>query len=139
MQQTTDLGLRGLPLLKYILDGIESGELNHRQDKWGYAPMDDERQPELCNSAYCVAGWAAKLTGASFQFYRSTEGDYYFATLVHTPDGQYEKVSDYARQVLQLTDDDADVLFWWHNSYEQLRMFEKLLDEGISLKEYVND
>lgn len=142
-----DIGLRGLPLLKYILDNVENGTLNHRQNKWAFAPADEHGQPDRCNTAHCVAGWAAVLTGATVLFERSqVDLNFYANDCYTTPqsnngrDGFWEKsISQRAREVLQLSAVDADVLFWWNNSFEDLRMFEKLLNDGVSLKDYVTD
>jgi hypothetical protein len=124
--KTTDL--RGLPLLAYILDNVENGTLPFNQKKWG--------KRDTCNTSYCVAGWAAVLTGASMEFTRSKVDGYYYATSCMTPNGHFSEISGYARKVLGLSESDSDILFWWSNSFEDLRMFQKLLEGGISLREY---
>jgi len=129
----TDLGLRGDALLAYILDNIEAGNLKHDQGQWATAPKTADNQPDLCQTAHCVAGWAAVLSGATPILRYSYFDKQFHGNYCTTPDGEKVLISQYARQVLRLVGADEDELFGFENSFADLRRMQQLLKAGEPL------
>lgn len=90
-----DIGLRGIPLLDWIIDQAEENPETHDQSLWAtakpavvtppnrmtypyigygaeydnlYLRLKAEGPGESCGTAYCVAGWAAHATGAKINW-----------------------------------------------------------------------
>ena len=74
-----------LPLLRKVLDHIDAHPEEYEQATY--------TRTTSCGTAYCIAGHAAVMTGATF----------INPLLVESPDGEISKVDEYARSVLGIT------------------------------------
>lgn len=135
----TDCGKRGVQLLEEIMKHIHAEQKHWDQCIWAEAvptekmyvesKFDEIQPPPTCGTAYCVAGWAAHLTGAKIlwhpQFkYDMDENQYYveFFTASHVKhkNGMVLKIEDYAKNVLDLDDYEAETLFLGGNTLDEL-------------------
>lgn len=141
--EPTDTGLRGLPLLRKIMEIIKSEEhrKNWNQKQWGearlpggsmdhsefYMSFNPNQPPVECGTAYCVAGWAAHLTGAKMNWHPATAYDDetdthriigYRAESVVGDDEQ--TINSYAREVLEVGEYTSSRLFDAYNTIEDL-------------------
>jgi len=118
-----------LEVLKEVRDLI-AVETNHKQRVWGTVNKSILRKitdrfrpktygggeyiPVSCPTAACVAGWTGIVAGAKM-LVNANELEYDGSTIeissVLTPTGDVEHVSNYAREVLGLTSNEADYLF----------------------------
>lgn len=91
--------------------------------KWDQS-MFYKYRPE-CGTTCCVAGYAATVLGQGVPDTKHMGFDRpYVAGLVSTPDGRFIHIEDYAREVLGLTEHQANTLFYGvGNDLEQLIQF----------------
>lgn len=154
-----DIGLRGMELLDDILERIRANEEAWDQTNW--ANFDADRRvvteeemaeikklvaPESCGTAYCVAGYAAHLTGAKIDWYpifdeawnsatRSYETQFVGWRAENVNNGA-ERIADYAGRVLELDLSDSVRLFRGENKLDELEMLRDLLRAGKSIADY---
>ncbi|TDB90883.1 hypothetical protein E1264_03390 [Actinomadura sp. KC216] len=124
--------------LDKIIDLITAEEIKHDQGTWtsglnGEVKHGEEGQidDELkCGTACCIAGWAAVMyapKGTKFT-------DYDDVTL---PDGIRVSYPSYGRQVLDLTWDEADVLFNGDNDLDEIQEMRNALEDGSFHSRYL--
>lgn len=83
-----------------------------------------------CGTAFCVAGWAAVKTGAEIDWY---VGFWHDPNVYATRLKNGEEIHMYARRVLDLSRDDAIILFDPLNTREDLQEMRDILASGESL------
>lgn len=160
----TDIGRRGLALFDEILKIVQGDEGTWNQGRWALAELaeprrvsDEERNdtkklvekilPESCGTAYCVAGYAAHLTGAEtiwFPVFDYWEDPVTYrhewvvvgfeATYVRDPKtGERVGISEYARWMLGLTEKDSEALFLASNTLDILTEMRERWVAGLPL------
>lgn len=134
---------RNKELFQAIADQIRKDPHSYDQADWGC-----ESKATPCGTAHCIAGWAAQLSDGQFLRSEHNGKPIYGLVIPHQKDfGKHPSlramrsrlsktvsVSNYARVVLGLTDEDADKLFdanWQPHSYDP--------DNGDTLPEAVAD
>lgn len=153
-----DTGLRGLALLDAIILEIEAHKEHWKQSLWATAklaelipiPTDKARLevqreavedlPESCGTAFCVAGWAAHLTGAQPlwkpEINWNDEIYGYNAEEVTNPEtGYVETIERYASKVLGLNLKEASYLFEANNSLDYIKRVRDALANGEEVEE----
>lgn len=145
-----DLGLRGLPLLDYIIAYVEEHPETFDMKSWAVirdVPGLDwdwggQPVPATCRTAMCIAGWAAHLTGAEIiylpQFVPDDDGDSLVlaATNVWRRNTRYfsntEQISHYAARMLDLPPHLAFQLFDPCNSLDDVKeLRSQYIEDGV--------
>jgi hypothetical protein len=99
--------IESLPELSSVFPQLAEGDY-WEQGTW-FTILENERE-ETCGTAACVAGWATILNGDTIELE--------FGVI---PRVNGALVSLHAQNILGLTSDQADMLFWGDNSKERLR------------------
>jgi hypothetical protein len=109
--------------LDKVLAYIEANPKKWDQEEWVPRPVNDS----YCGTACCIAGNAALLAGCT-----PLEPDHPAAGgfLMYGPHGGVVSVNAYAKDVLGLDADEADVLFSAGNSPDDLREIVAALKDG---------
>lgn len=126
-----------LPVIAHVRDMIAE-ETNHQQNIWTivdrstlqkiverFRPKGSRKEyvPVSCPTAACVAGWTAIVTGGKMlvpvEVANGGDARVDSAEMVDTK-GVVRDISQYARQTLGLTSDEADHLFAAHWSNGQV-------------------
>ncbi len=140
---------RGIPLLRALWEQIKRDNSAWYQGSWistiggGDAAglradvvefiKENEVVPWNCGTAYCMAGHAALATGAKLtrDDVDGVETNAYLSpSTIITPDGQRKSVEDYGREVLNLTEDQANVLFAGSNGAYQIECMIRALEDN---------
>lgn len=147
--KNTDCGLRGTELFEAVIKQIKENEEHWDQGEWAIAKVPSDQDttfdadqygyvtqlPESCGTAYCLAGWAAHMTGAEILWEpQYTYLDYemnekklrsFKADSVRDAYGDIESIENYAAQVLGFGGDDLSIF----NEEMNIEDFENLLAE----------
>lgn len=139
MQPPVNLPKRNIQLLRDTIDYIDAHPDEHDQDDWV--------QP--CGTAFCYAGHAALLAGATRPGLEITRGEstwYVDTQTLESVIGRYFdvkehvlEVSVFAEQKLGLTYNEADIMFSEVRTRAELRLLVDAFDEGawISDDDYI--
>lgn len=131
-------------LLDEIMNFIEAHPRTWVQDSW-YKNVDPEtgvsflqqiteevEETNSCSTSFCFAGHVALHEGFPNPPKTNVEN---WTRLVVSEDGTYsEDVSDFARDILGLTYDQAEALFGSSNSMEDLKLMVQVLHEFPTVK-----
>lgn len=109
---------RNIELLTKIRDLVKLAPQKLDMDYWSAIPfdvveLDDGSQARVsCGTTQCIAGWAVQLQGYQFLVGpgNSDDGVYYPESCL-AEDGRVVDIFDAARQLLGLTECEADLLF----------------------------
>lgn len=145
---SADTGLRGIQLLDKIIEIIERQPENWNQGWWAiaarpagtedyhttYRYLDDtDYTPESCGTAFCVAGWAAHLTGYKIRWYtaRDEDGNPNIEAEYCDKDGEVMTIPHAAKLVLGIHD---SYLFSGFNTIDDIKRIrdELVRDEEIA-------
>jgi hypothetical protein len=107
-------------LLLEIREQIASHPETHDQSTW--ASRTD------CGTTYCIAGWAAMLTGAQINWYAYEFGPTGEGAITVNADSYTETVEGYAARVMGLDGDQCE-LFVMNNDDALVRL-DQLIEEG---------
>ena len=123
--------MANIELLDKVLDYIKTHPQEWRQSSWyailtpdGTLLTDDDMVDEPCGTAFCFAGHAAMMTG--FPKPPSHNGDIWTGVI----DGREYFVDSWAERVLDLTDDQADILFQSGNTLDDLETIVNAIKEN---------
>ncbi|MEU6674817.1 hypothetical protein [Streptomyces sp. NPDC046925] len=105
-------------LLIEIREQITAHPETHDQLSWG--------RKSDCGTTYCIAGWAAVLTDASFIWSHDDDEDDKIATLID----DHEAPDQYAARVMGLEYDDAARLFYTLENEAALSRLDALIEKG---------
>ncbi|MFE0101205.1 hypothetical protein [Streptomyces sp. NPDC059009] len=108
---------RNTELLVKIRDMIREHPEQHDQDHWA--------KRTSCGTTYCIAGWAAVLTGAQLDWIPVHGG-----WSANTIDNEDEYIEICAQRVMGLSDEETD-LFCLHNA-EALLLLNELIEEAAA-------
>lgn len=100
-------------MLDHVIGVIEANPEQHNQGSW--ATQDE------CGTTMCLAGWTAKIAGATILF---EHGRDWSATCI-TPQGERETIPDFAAEVLGLDEREADRLFYTARDLDDIKMIVK--------------
>jgi len=78
------------------------------QEQWGFGPPE-KRNAHTCGTRHCTAGFAVAFSG--YMPFDPVEWDWEEVTLANSDRSKYEDVSDVARSLLGLYDEESDLLF----------------------------
>ena len=143
---------RGIPLLRKVWEQIKADHRAWNQNTWIGTPegealerrvveyiKEHQAPPWNCGTAYCVAGHGALAAGAKLPPSTVSSVVDYGGNLstssVITPGGKYRNVDDYAREVFDLSEGQASVLFTGGNEAWQIECYVRALeaDPGANL------
>jgi len=114
-----------------VIGVIETHPETHNQHDWGYETA--------CGTTMCVAGHAAVLSGAKLNYFDfGNERKAYECTL---PDGTITGIDRYAQEMLGLTDEQADNLFYnMNNDLDVIKnIFKDIANGGTGLVDGITD
>ena len=92
-----------LPLLRKVLDHIDAHPEEWEQATYATKKYADVARTVECGTAFCIAGWAAVLSGAAPYWPKGGKATSTF----QTPDGELHDGDDLGREVLGLTESEA--------------------------------
>lgn len=147
-----------VPLLRKVMEYIDEHPEDWEQGSWAtHVPVRVDRLESLdaqgvlrwpkeqfteevelfdhryaCKTAYCFAGHAAVMSGATFKKINVITWN---GELVTTPEGKTMHVRSYAKKILGLTDTQASALFFGGHSRRSLRRLVNELIETGDIKE----
>jgi hypothetical protein len=104
-----------------VLQFIKDHPEKHDQRTWGYKSD--------CGTTACFAGWTAVLNGYEFYFGRMVFERYY-SGVKSLKTGVHSSTSTAAAVVLELTCDEAMMLFDGGNTFEELEQMVKNISNG---------
>lgn len=102
--------MRNLKLISDVLNNIKENPDHHWQAEWGVKTE--------CGTTHCVAGWACEMSGHPLAWDGLCASDYTVSGL-HVP--------VLAQELMGLTDDEANRLFFETNEQEAVELLEKIL------------
>lgn len=105
--------MKNIGLMKRVLDQIETHPETHDQSRW----------VNTCRTMACVAGWASILSGDEI-IPNYVDGDYRVWV-----DRRFVEISDRARQLLGLSEDEATDLFF-SSEEDAVRLLKKWIADG---------
>lgn len=113
-----------LPLLRKVLDHIDAHPNEWYQSEWGirtdsYPLTFIDGNAPACGTAFCIAGHAAVMSGATPVW--GEEGN---LSYIRPPGGGFADVQEFARKALGLTHDEAsslDGLFAAENDRDEIQ------------------
>lgn len=124
-----------------LLDKIIA-KIEEQPESWDQEFYARKKDDSPCGTAYCVAGWAAVLSGRTFNWqepiipreWSTLEDKVYFSDYPeHLTDGAH--VAWYAQNMLVLSDEDADALFDCANTLDEIKEMRDNLARNGYLKE----
>jgi hypothetical protein len=125
--------MANIELLDKIITKIEENPEQWNQKYWISADVANPETGESCGTAYCVAGWAVTLAGATpvwnrFSSMKTTAIN--ATTGFCTFDaGRIRGVEDYAMELLDLPEEDAHELFHADNTLDDIK---RIRDELVA-------
>lgn len=136
---------RNIELLTRVRDHIVAHPESHDQNWWGrlgegatVLEVDNGLfvvEPS-CGTAACVAGWACLLNGdkpAVSKYYLPDGPDYVAYSQVQSKSGKYHHIKVRARKLLGISRYEADVLFEYSRTYDEVLDILALLIGGRGL------
>lgn len=132
--------IRNIETLTQLRDALTSNKKRHDQSIWAAVKLRGKwpkgaRSIEVdCATSACAAGHACLLAGDAFVIseldleFDDKGREYYHPVDVRTPEGELIDVADRAQQLLGLTYDEREVLFYGENSHkETVRLLDALI------------
>lgn len=101
-----------------VMDHITAHPEKHDQNVWIEQVSDqlDDPEDQTCGTAACFAGWATLLSGDKPLF----EGYRVAGAVISTATKRERRVANRAKELLGLTDTQADCLFYGGNTRAEL-------------------
>jgi hypothetical protein len=130
-------------VLERIEREVEEGTTGWDQSQWALSqtnPSKRETPEESCGTSFCFAGWAAVLDGARLfwnERIANSGAAVWVADEVLLPDGDVEFIWEYAQKLLELTDQEADVLFYGGNALGNLQAIVQDLIDGKGIDRWL--
>lgn len=113
-------------LLMQVREKIVNEPEKHYQQAWATGKTD--RQGGVCDTSYCVAGWACALEGEQFSWHRSDNYDWEATFLARDTN---ISISERAQELLGLSRGERMALFAGANSREYvLNALDRLIEAG---------
>lgn len=110
-------------LMLAVREQITSHPETHKQEMWATRTE--------CGTTYCIAGWAAALSGKEMFWEPGRDWPLEASYLAKPDGGQGVSVDRYARGVLGLDQDEADFLFSGARpESEALAYLDELIEKG---------
>lgn len=110
----------------------QRGEPSH-WDQGSWFTKFDAGTPEsrnYCSTACCIAGYVVERDGGVPRFIMPSYNALQ-ATAARMPDGELVIIEEYAREVLGLTEDQADALFGGGNDYNDIVSVIGQIKDGV--------
>lgn len=124
------------PDMQQIEDLVAWAEAESTKESGSAWNQEDWVTPNVpeCGTAYCIAGKAVSNAGYSMLIESGPAG-VNFVYDAEAPDGRGSDIGDLAQQLLGLTEEQSEVLFYAYNTIEDLKRITKELASGESLEE----
>jgi hypothetical protein len=111
-------------LMLAIREQITTHPETHSQHLWA-------RRTE-CGTTYCIAGWAAVLSGYSINWLLAdhVDGEEISGQVVPVEDGGADLIADAAQELLGLAYEERDGLFYEFSNPEALAVLDRMIEAG---------